>query len=85
MLEVLLIIISLYSQVTIMGTEATRQQSVHYGCMVREPATKAITHYVEKPNSYISTLINCGVYVCSLQVFHTMADAFQRKQDGFYK
>ncbi|XP_026750480.1 mannose-1-phosphate guanyltransferase alpha-A [Galleria mellonella] len=70
--------------VTIMGTEATRQQSVHYGCMVCDTVTKAVNHYVEKPNSYVSTLINCGVYVCSLQVFHTMADAFQRKQDGFY-
>ncbi|CAG9792752.1 unnamed protein product [Diatraea saccharalis] len=70
--------------VTIMGTEATRQQSVHYGCMVREPSTKAVNHYVEKPNSYVSTLINCGVYVCSLQVFHTMAEAFQKKQDVFY-
>ncbi|CAK1591196.1 unnamed protein product [Parnassius mnemosyne] len=70
--------------VTIMGTEATRQQSIYYGCMVREASTKAVTHYVEKPNTYVSTLINCGVYVCSLQVFQTMAEAFQRKQDGFY-
>ncbi|KAM3956720.1 GDP-mannose pyrophosphorylase A isoform 2-T2 [Aphomia sociella] len=70
--------------VTIYGTEATRQQSVHYGCMVCDPTTKSVNHYVEKPNSYVSTLINCGVYVCSLQVFHTMADAFQKKQDGFY-
>ncbi|CAH2986601.1 unnamed protein product [Chilo suppressalis] len=70
--------------VTIMGTEATRQQSVHYGCMVREPSTKAVNHYVEKPNSYVSTLINCGVYVCSLQVFHTMAESFQKKQDVYY-
>ncbi|XP_072948413.1 mannose-1-phosphate guanylyltransferase regulatory subunit alpha-A isoform X2 [Epargyreus clarus] len=70
--------------VTIMGTEATRQQSVHYGCMVHDTNTKAVTHYVEKPNSYVSTLINCGVYVCSLNVFHTMAEAFQRKQDSFY-
>ncbi|XP_041973555.1 mannose-1-phosphate guanyltransferase alpha isoform X2 [Aricia agestis] len=70
--------------VTIMGTEATRQQSVFYGCMVREPVTKSVTHYVEKPNSYVSTLINCGVYVCSTQVFQIMAEAFQRKQDGFY-
>lgn len=68
-----------------MGTEATRQQSVHYGCMVCESSTKSVTHYVEKPNSYVSTLINCGVYVCSLQVFHTMADAFQKKQDRFYR
>ncbi|XP_045540327.1 mannose-1-phosphate guanyltransferase alpha-A [Papilio machaon] len=70
--------------VTIMGTEATRQQSIHYGCMVSEASTKAVTHYVEKPNTYVSTLINCGVYVCSLQVFHTMAEAFQKKQDGYY-
>ncbi|CAD0205121.1 unnamed protein product [Chrysodeixis includens] len=70
--------------VTIMGTEATRQQSVHYGSMVRDTTTQSVSHYVEKPNSYVSTLINCGVYVCSLQVFHTMADAFQKKQDGFY-
>lgn len=68
-----------------MGTEATRQQSVHYGCMVQEPATKAVTHYVEKPSSYISTLINCGVYVCSLQVFQTMAEAFQKEKGGFYR
>ncbi|CAH2231864.1 jg11053 [Pararge aegeria aegeria] len=71
--------------VTIMGTEATRQQSIHYGCMVQEPTTNAVTHYVEKPNSYISTLINCGVYVCSLQVFHTMADALQNEKGGFYR
>ncbi|XP_022118466.1 mannose-1-phosphate guanyltransferase alpha-A [Pieris rapae] len=70
--------------VTIMGTEATRQQSVYYGCMVRETNTNAVTHYVEKPKSYVSTLINCGVYVCSLQVFQVMAEAFQRKQDIFY-
>ncbi|XP_050671518.1 mannose-1-phosphate guanyltransferase alpha-B [Leptidea sinapis] len=70
--------------VTMMGTEATRQQAIFYGCMVREASTKAVTHYVEKPNSYVSTLINCGVYVCSLQVFSVMADAFQRKQDEFY-
>ncbi|XP_026332747.1 mannose-1-phosphate guanyltransferase alpha-A [Hyposmocoma kahamanoa] len=70
--------------VTIMGTEATRQQSVHYGCMVREPSTKSVTHYVEKPNSYVSTLINCGVYVCSLNVFYTMAEAFKKKEEEFY-
>ncbi|KOB73958.1 GDP-mannose pyrophosphorylase, partial [Operophtera brumata] len=45
----------------------------------------AVSHFVEKPNSYVSTLINCGVYVCSLNVFHTMASAFEKKHSGFYK
>lgn len=68
-----------------MGTEATRQQSVHYGCMVRQQPTKTVTHYVEKPNTYVSTLINCGVYVCSLNVFHVMAKAFEDKQGIYYR
>ncbi|CAG4939367.1 unnamed protein product [Colias eurytheme] len=70
--------------VTIMGTEATRQQSIFYGCMVRDTNNGAVSHYVEKPRGYVSTLINCGVYVCSLRVFQIMAEAFQRKQDQFY-
>ncbi|XP_073962919.1 GDP-mannose pyrophosphorylase A [Choristoneura fumiferana] len=70
--------------ITIMGTEATRQQSVHYGCMVRDPSTKAVTHYVEKPASYVSALINCGVYVCALGAFNTMQAAFEKKEQDFY-
>lgn len=70
--------------ITIMGTEATRQQSLHYGCMVRQPQTCAVTHYVEKPQSYVSTLINCGVYVCSLDVFQIMASVFEAKQTDYY-
>ncbi|XP_061724002.1 mannose-1-phosphate guanyltransferase alpha [Cydia pomonella] len=72
------------SLVTIMGTEATRQQSIHYGCMVRESSTKAVTHYVEKPASYVSALINCGVYVCAPRVFQTMAKALERKEADYY-
>ncbi|GBP33810.1 Mannose-1-phosphate guanyltransferase alpha-B [Eumeta japonica] len=70
--------------ITIMGTEATRQQSVHYGCMAIEPTSKAVTHYVEKPNSYVSTLISCGVYVCSVHVFNIMAKVFEEKDNCYY-
>lgn len=68
-----------------MGTEATRQQSKHYGCMATDRTTNEVTHYVEKPNSYVSTLINCGVYVCSLDVFQTMATIFSSKQQDYYR
>lgn len=71
--------------VTVMGTEATKQQSVHYGCMVSDVRSNAVTHYVEKPDSYVSALINCGVYVCSLQVFNLMAKAFENKQGNYYR
>ena len=54
---------------TILGTEATRQQSVNYGCIVEDKSSHSVLHYVEKPNSYISTMINCGVYIFSPEIF----------------
>ncbi|KAB0804796.1 hypothetical protein PPYR_01766 [Photinus pyralis] len=71
--------------VTIMGTEATRQQSLKYGCMATNKATQEVTHYVEKPSSYVSTLINCGIYVFSLEIFSTIGEAFNIKQQDIYR
>ncbi|XP_077302715.1 GDP-mannose pyrophosphorylase A [Arctopsyche grandis] len=70
--------------VTIMSTEATRQQSLNYGCMVISRPQFTVDHYVEKPNSYISSVINCGVYVCSMDIFQVMAGVFNRKQNDIY-
>ncbi|TMW52101.1 hypothetical protein DOY81_002818 [Sarcophaga bullata] len=65
--------------VTIMSTEATRQQAVHYGCLVFDRDTGAVSHYVEKPSSYVSTFINCGVYVCSMDIFAKVSEVFHSK------
>lgn len=65
---------------TVLGTEATRQQSVNYGCVVEDKETHAIRHYVEKPSSYISCTINCGVYIFSEQIFPMLQRVFHGKQ-----
>lgn len=70
------------AQITIMSTEATKQQSVHYGCLVIDQHTKSVNHYVEKPSSYVSTFINCGVYVASMEIFARMATVFHSRQQG---
>ncbi|GFG37546.1 hypothetical protein Cfor_09592 [Coptotermes formosanus] len=72
------------SLVTIMATEATRQQSLHYGCIVQDRDTSEVTHYVEKPSTFVSTLINCGVYICSTEIFQTFAAAFNKHQQEYY-
>jgi NDP-sugar pyrophosphorylase family protein len=72
-------------QVTIMATEATRQQSVHYGCIVQDRDTSEVTHYVEKPSTFVSTLINCGVYICSTEIFQTFSAVFNTRQQEYYK
>lgn len=35
-----------------------------------------VTHYVEKPNSYVSPLINCGIYLVSTDIFPQIATVF---------
>lgn len=72
------------SLVTVMATEATRQQSVYYGCIVSKQPTSEITHYVEKPSTFVSTLVNCGVYLFSPDIFQNIAAVFKRKEDEFY-
>jgi len=68
---------------TILGTEATRQQSVNYGCIVEDKDTHSVLHYVEKPNSYISTMINCGVYIFSPAIFPMLQNVFNSKQTEY--
>ncbi|RZF48749.1 hypothetical protein LSTR_LSTR013833 [Laodelphax striatellus] len=70
--------------ITVMATEATRQQACNYGCIVRDKETNEITHYVEKPSTFVSTLVNCGVYVFSLEIFQMMAEIFNRKNQEYY-
>ena len=61
--------------------QATNQQSLQYGCVVEKEATNEVTHYVEKPETYVSSLINCGVYAMSLKVLKFMEE--QVEQHGF--
>ncbi|XP_076304579.1 GDP-mannose pyrophosphorylase A isoform X3 [Tachypleus tridentatus] len=70
--------------ITVMGTEATRQQSMCYGCIVENKDTHEIMHYVEKPSTFVSTIINCGVYLFSLEVFQLLAAIFKQKHQEFY-
>lgn len=64
---------------TIMTTEATRQQSLNYGCIVLGNGNE-VKHYVEKPSTFVSTLINCGLYIASLDIFQIMADVLHENQ-----
>lgn len=66
---------------TILGTEATRQQSLNYGCMVENKVTHELTHYVEKPETFVSSIINCGIYLFSPEIFKDIAVAFQKNQE----
>ena len=65
---------------TLMTTEATRQQSLGYGCVVVDKNTHLMRHYVEKPSTYISSLVSCGVYIFTQDIFNHLKVAFENRQ-----
>jgi mannose-1-phosphate guanylyltransferase len=52
----------------------------HYGCLVSDPNTQEILHYVEKPggSQVPSNTVNCGVYLFSLPRLYSHLEAIKR-------
>ena len=65
---------------TILGTEATEKQSTHYGCIAWDKQTHEVKHYVEKPSTFVSTTINCGVYLFTKLIFQILSEAYRNNQ-----
>ncbi|XP_033101892.1 mannose-1-phosphate guanyltransferase alpha-A-like isoform X2 [Anneissia japonica] len=69
---------------TILATEATRKQSLNYGCLVENSETHEVLHYVEKPQTFVSTIINGGVYLLSPEIFEKIGQVFQSHQNEIF-
>jgi mannose-1-phosphate guanylyltransferase len=54
---------------SILSTRVPKEVAKNFGCMVVDEATQKVRHYVEKPESNISDLISCGIYVFSNLIF----------------
>nr|XP_020647757.1 mannose-1-phosphate guanyltransferase alpha isoform X1 [Pogona vitticeps] len=63
-----------------LGTTANRKQSLNYGCIVANADTHEVLHYVEKPSTFVSELINCGIYLFTPAIFRHIGEVFQRNQ-----
>ena len=48
---------------------------------VEDKESHKILHYVEKPSTFVSNLINTGVYICSRDIFGKIANVFESRQD----
>jgi len=40
-----------------------------------------VTHFVEKPSTFVSTLISCGIYLFSPEFFDHIGAVFRRNQE----
>ncbi|RKP11814.1 nucleotide-diphospho-sugar transferase, partial [Piptocephalis cylindrospora] len=65
---------------TILSTKVPREAAHNFGCLVANPSTHEVLHYVEKPESFISDLISCGVYLFDVSVFSEIAKALEPRR-----
>lgn len=70
------------AEAVILGTRVPNDAASNFGCVVSDPQSKRVLHYVEKPESHISNLINCGVYLFSTEaIFPSIRTAMKRRSD----
>jgi len=50
---------------------------------VYDPTSHEVLHYVEKPSSYISSTINCGVYLFDQSLFKFIRDVMNKVENDF--
>ncbi|KAI5455332.1 hypothetical protein NCC49_000146 [Naganishia albida] len=65
---------------TMMGVPVPKETATRYGCIVHDPETSQVLHYVEKPEKWISSLINGGVYLFDKSFFDEVKAAMETKE-----
>jgi mannose-1-phosphate guanylyltransferase len=70
------------AEAVILGTRVSDEAATNFGCIVSDAHTRRVLHYVEKPESRISNLINCGVYLFATEaIFPSIRSAIKRRLD----
>lgn len=69
------------AEAVILGTRVSEDAATNFGCIVPN-SHKQVLHYVEKPESHISNLINCGVYLFQTEcIFSSIRSAIKRRSE----
>lgn len=70
------------AEAVILGTRVSQDAATNFGCIVSDAHSRRVLHYVEKPEGHISNLINCGVYLFSVDaIFPSIRSAIKRRTD----
>ncbi|KAG5439239.1 hypothetical protein PCANB_001538 [Pneumocystis canis] len=66
---------------TLMGTKVSPDIANNFGCIVWDPLTAEVIHYVEKPETHISSTINCGVYIFDGSIFDQIKESIRLRNE----
>lgn len=57
-----------------MSAQINEAEARHFGCLVEDPRSHQVLHFAEKPETFVSDLASCGVYIFSPAVFAAMEE-----------
>ncbi|CAL5371956.1 unnamed protein product [Camellia sinensis] len=64
---------------TLLVIKVSAESANKFGELVADPITKELLHYTEKPETFVSDLINCGVYVFTPKIFSAIQVSTHRE------
>lgn len=66
---------------TILVIKVSAESANQFGELVADPTTNELLHYTEKPETFVSDLINCGVYVFTPDIFTAIQGVSTQRKD----
>ncbi|KAI4341418.1 hypothetical protein MLD38_026145 [Melastoma candidum] len=66
---------------TLLVIKVSAESASQFGELVADPVTKELLHYTEKPETFVSDLINCGVYIFTPEIFTAIRDVSTQRED----
>ncbi|KAF5740337.1 ADP-glucose pyrophosphorylase family protein isoform 1 [Tripterygium wilfordii] len=57
---------------TLLVIKVSAESANQFGELVADTSTKELLHYTEKPETFVSDLINCGVYIFTPDIFRAI-------------
>ncbi|KAI9343911.1 nucleotide-diphospho-sugar transferase [Zopfochytrium polystomum] len=75
---------------TLMGIQVERSEVHKYGSIIVSPETSEVLHFVEKPETVLTDIISCGIYLFDRNIFGVMALSIESRrakamEDGVFE
>ncbi|XVF16494.1 hypothetical protein REPUB_Repub10bG0036000 [Reevesia pubescens] len=65
---------------TMLVIKVSAESANQFGELVADPITKELLHYTEKPETFVSDLINCGVYIFTPDIFTAIQEVSTHRE-----
>eukprot|EP00249_Psilotum_nudum_P002531 c15619_g1_i1 orf=481-1731(-) len=66
---------------TLLVKKVSAESASEFGELVADPMTGELLHYAEKPETFVSDRINCGVYIFTPEIFLAIQDVASLRKD----